>query len=238
MGEGNRFHRELVEPATDELLGDVAGKTVLDVACGNGQYARHLARRGARVVAFDASAEMVRHARDRTSEAHVEYVVADAADPGLAERLGDRRVDAAVCSMAVMDIEDAAGAFRNVRAVLASGGPFVFTVMHPAFNHTGAALWAEAVERGDRFGTAYGLRLERYLTAGPTRGEAMAGQPEVQWYFHRPLADLLGHAFAAGFVVDGLREPAFAPDSYEPRPDLHWDGRFAEFPPVLAVRVR
>lgn len=238
MGEGNRFHRELVEPATDALLGDVSGLMVLDAGCGNGQYARRLARRGAQVVAFDASAEMVRLAGERTGDEAVELLVADATAPDLAERLGGRAFDAAVGTMAIMDIEDAGAVFSNVRAVLADGAPFVFTVMHPAFNTTGTALWAEAIERGDRFGTAYGVRVERYLSLGPSRGEAMAGQPEVQWYFHRPLHELLGAAFAAGFVVDGLLEPAFAPETDEPRSDLHWDGRYAEFPPVLAVRLR
>ena len=40
-------------------------------------------------------------------------------------------------------------------------------------------------------------------------------QPELQFYWHRPLHELMGYMFAAGFFVDGFEEPAGAP----PEPD-------------------
>lgn len=46
-------------PACLELLGDVAGRHVLDAACGPGLYAAELARRGARVTGLDQSPRMV-----------------------------------------------------------------------------------------------------------------------------------------------------------------------------------
>src|SRR5262245_65917978 len=49
-GEADAFHRQLVIPATDRLLAVQPGERVLDVACGNGGYARHLGARGAEVV--------------------------------------------------------------------------------------------------------------------------------------------------------------------------------------------
>src|SRR5262249_19238922 len=49
-GEADEFHRRLVIPATDRLLALRPGERVLDVACGNGGYARHLAAQGAEVV--------------------------------------------------------------------------------------------------------------------------------------------------------------------------------------------
>src|SRR5918995_4905612 len=44
------------------LLGDVAGKRVLEVGCGAAPCARWLATWGARVAAFDLSSGMLRHA--------------------------------------------------------------------------------------------------------------------------------------------------------------------------------
>jgi SAM-dependent methyltransferase len=49
------------------LLGDVAGKTVLDLGCGEGGYARELARRGAAVTGVDGSARLIQVARERAS---------------------------------------------------------------------------------------------------------------------------------------------------------------------------
>jgi ubiquinone/menaquinone biosynthesis C-methylase UbiE len=52
-------------PACLELLGDVAGRTVLDVACGPGLCSEHLVARGAQVIGLDQSACMVELCRQR-----------------------------------------------------------------------------------------------------------------------------------------------------------------------------
>src|SRR5215831_13983752 len=54
MGEGNDWHRLLIAPAVEKLLEIQPGESVLELACGNGQFARRLASLGARVVACDS----------------------------------------------------------------------------------------------------------------------------------------------------------------------------------------
>lgn len=64
-----------------DLLGDPAGRSVLDVACGEGFYSRRIRQRGAApVIGIDLSNGMIDLAR-RQEERHqlgIEYVVADA----------------------------------------------------------------------------------------------------------------------------------------------------------------
>jgi len=79
--------------------------------------------------------------------------------------------------------------------------------------------------------------MRRYLDLPPARGVGMIGEPEPHYYFHRPLGQLLGECFAAGFVLDGLEEPAFGPDDTSRRRALGW-GNFRQIPPVLAARLR
>jgi SAM-dependent methyltransferase len=50
-------------PAVLAALGPVAGRQILDAACGPGLYLRELLERGAEVTAFDASPVMVALAR-------------------------------------------------------------------------------------------------------------------------------------------------------------------------------
>jgi ubiquinone/menaquinone biosynthesis C-methylase UbiE len=51
------------------LLGDVQGKTVLDLACGEGRFSRTIKRRGARqVVGVDISASMIELARQAENQ--------------------------------------------------------------------------------------------------------------------------------------------------------------------------
>jgi toxoflavin synthase len=63
-----------------ELLGNVDGRRVLDLACGEGYYSRQLRQRGAHVVGIDVSASMIRLARDEESwqPLGIEYRVGDA----------------------------------------------------------------------------------------------------------------------------------------------------------------
>src|SRR5262245_16984455 len=57
-------HETWVRPAFDRL-GDVQGRRVLDYGCGHGMAAVVLARRGARVTAFDLSSGYLAEAQQR-----------------------------------------------------------------------------------------------------------------------------------------------------------------------------
>jgi ubiquinone/menaquinone biosynthesis C-methylase UbiE len=62
-------------------IGDITGKKVLDVACGEGHFTRLLRRAGAaRVVGLDISDRMIALAREQEAREPlgIDYVVADA----------------------------------------------------------------------------------------------------------------------------------------------------------------
>jgi 2-polyprenyl-3-methyl-5-hydroxy-6-metoxy-1,4-benzoquinol methylase len=239
QSDGNDFQRLLVGPAAERLLGVQPGQRVLDIACGNGVFSRHLARLGAQVVACDFSPEQIAHARARTLEHvdRVDYRVVDATDPAQLLALGESSFDSAVCNMALMDMAEIGPLFNAMPRLLKPGGCFVVTLMHPCFNGSGTTFLAEWEDRDGTPVTTLSVKVSRYLAQPPARGLAVNGQPVPHYYFHRPLHVLLGAAFAAGFVLDGLEEPAFAaapPDSHRL---LSWD-HYPEIPPVLACRLR
>ncbi|MCI0477000.1 MAG: methyltransferase domain-containing protein, partial [Anaerolineales bacterium] len=108
MGEGNAFHLHLVEPAALELIQLEPQERILEIACGNGQFARKLASLGARVTATDFSPAMIERARAHTEPFNnqIEYRVADATDENALRALGAHAFDAIVSNMALMDISD------------------------------------------------------------------------------------------------------------------------------------
>lgn len=237
FGEGNAFQRMLVGPATERLLALRPGEWVLDAACGNGAFARRMARQGARVVAFDVSRAFIERARARSAVTadDIDYHVIDAADEEAVAALGEGRFDAVVCGMALMDMPLIEPLFRAARRVLRPGGRLVFTLTHPCFNTADVCKVVEEVDRGGELVTTHGLKLTRYLTPIAARGVGIVGQPVPHYYFDRPLSVLLGACLAAGFVIDGLEEPSWPPD-VQGRTPLSWE-YFREFPPVLAVRA-
>jgi SAM-dependent methyltransferase len=235
IGDGNDFQLQLIEPATERLLALKAGETVLDVACGAGRLARRYAELGARVVACDFSERFIARAHERTPEGvDIEYRVIDACDRAQLLSLGVRRFDAAVATMALMDMAEIEPLFSALREVLKPGGRFVFTVCHPALNSAGAVRFMEARETNGRYAPECGVKVTAYLTPRAWKSEGIVGQPEPQYYFHRPLSALLGAGFREGFVLDGLEEPALAP--VDPGRGIKWE-QMADIPPVLAARM-
>ena len=82
------------------------------------------------------------------------------------------------------------------------------------------------------------MKVMGYMTSTTALSVAIRGQPEAQLVFHRPLTQLLGTCFAAGFVLDGLEERAFPEGHPKGRGALSWGGNFSEIPPVLVARLR
>ena len=239
MGEGNDFVEVLIWPPTERFLNLQAGESVIDIACGNGLYARRLASKGAEVVAFDFSEEMIRYAVQRSEEYSqtIEYLVMDATDEAALLSLGERKFDAAICSMALFDIVDIAPLFRALGHILKEDGRFVFSMMHPCFNSPHATLMAEQVDFEGDLVTQYSVKVKGYLSPTIKKGVAIMGQPKPQIYFHRPLQDVFAPGFEAGFILDALEERAFPAEHPSGRDALSWGGNFHEIPPVLVVRM-
>ena len=245
MGEGNDFVEVLIWPPAQRLLALQPGERVLEIACGNGLYARKLANLGADVVATDFAPEMIARAQARSSPTagKIEYRVLDATDEAailaLGERaFGERPFDAAICMMALFDMSEIASLMRALARLLRPGGRFVFAIMHPCFNSPHTILMGEQEDRQGNVVTTYSVKISGYMTPSVARGAALRGQPVPHIYFHRPLQAVLGAGFAAGFVLDALEERAFPPDHPPGRNAISWGPNFSEIPPVLIARMR
>jgi SAM-dependent methyltransferase len=127
------------------LLPAMTGDRVLDIACGHGRMSRYLARLGADVTGIDISAAMLGRARAAGPE-NITYIQADVArHPAWWD---GRPFDGCTCELALMDIDDLAGALSTVTAVLRPGGWFAASIVHPCLPGTEAGESSWPPERG------------------------------------------------------------------------------------------
>jgi ubiquinone/menaquinone biosynthesis C-methylase UbiE len=175
----------LVDPLLTELLGEVAGREVLSLACGQGQDARLLAHLGATVTGVDVSAEMLRYARRHEAEhpRRISYVQGDAQD---LVAFADGRFDGVVSHLALMDIPRLAPTLASVARVLRAGGWFVFSIVHPCFG-------------------GHVENVTDYLLDHRYRKRAAPDWLPTHAY-HRPVGTYLSELARAGFYIERVVE--------------------------------
>ena len=198
-------------PACLGLLGDVAGKVVLDAGCGPGLYAADLVARGARVIGFDLSPRMVQLSRERVSEGDFRvHALGDRLD-----WLADAAVDLVLCALALEHVDDRVGALGELRRVLAPDGALVLSVQHPV------ATW---MRHG---GSYFSTRLIR---------EAWRSSWRVS-YWTMPLETICEEIHQSGFVIERLLEPRPAPETARVYPK--WYEQLTRGPSgFIALRLR
>jgi 2-polyprenyl-3-methyl-5-hydroxy-6-metoxy-1,4-benzoquinol methylase len=240
IGEGNDFQKTLIMPATDRLLDARPGQTILDVACGNGNYSRTLGRRGVKVVACDFCDTFLARARQRTTpeDGDIEYRKIDATSMAQLLTLGENRFDAAVCSMAMMDMIVIDPLLDSLAELIKPGGRFVFSLPHPCFSTNHMKFTASLEVNRDRLEQVYGVEIRKYLTQEAGLSVGIINQPTPHFYFHRPLSAILAACFSGGFVIDGMEEPAYPSDGGgSGKNAFSWANR-PEIPAAIVIRAR
>jgi toxoflavin synthase len=120
------------------LLGDIAGKSVLDLGCKTGFYTRIIRSLGdVDVLGVDSSQKRIDNARKREANEPlgINYAVADV---GELPKLGEFDIATAVLVLNdVHDFSEMERLCRGVRRNLNDGGEFVVLTLNPEFSFTG-----------------------------------------------------------------------------------------------------
>jgi 2-polyprenyl-3-methyl-5-hydroxy-6-metoxy-1,4-benzoquinol methylase len=230
MGEeSNRFHCELIRPYTEEMLEVEEGITVLDIACGNGNFSRRLAELGAKVIAFDYSSKMIERAKLRSKNmTNISYHVIDATDHESLTNLGKQKFDRAVANMALMDIANVTPLVNALFELLRIEGTVVFSITHPCFQTPKMRKVQETEDINGEIITRNSIQTFDYLTPEPYEAIGIRGQPVSHLMFHRPLTYYLNLFFSFGFVLDGIIKKENEASKFD----------WYEIPPIAIFRFR
>jgi SAM-dependent methyltransferase len=181
------------------LLGDVSGRSVLEIGCGAAQCSRWLLAAGAAPVGLDLSAGMLArgHAAGARADLVVPLVQADAAHLPFRRSTFD-----IVCSAygAVPFVADSGAVMQEVARVLRPGGRWVFSVTHPI-------RWSFPDDPGPE-----GLRArDSYWDRTPYVEEGPDGAASYVEH-HRTMGDRVREISTAGLRLLDLIEPEWPAD--------------------------
>lgn len=189
-----------IMPHMLRLMGDVAGKRILDLGCGEGGYSRELAKRGASIVAVDCSVKAIEYAISLAEKENlpIDHYVRNSNDLfGIASE----QFDIVLCSMMLMDCEDFDGTLREAYRVLKPGGRLFASVLHPCFDgNKETGIGREGV------GESRYAVVMNYFEPKEWEAPLHKGTIPVIWR-HRTLEDYVKAFLRAGFTIVDLNEP-------------------------------
>lgn len=189
-----------IMPNMLKFMGDVKGKKILDLGCGEGGYSRELSKKGAQLVSIDCSKKAIEFANAFAKEEnlHIEHHIRNSNDLFDIE---SEQFDIVLCSMMLMDCEDLEGTLREVVRVLKPNGRLFASVLHPCFdgNHeTGIGRQGVGIERQ--------VVVMNYFEPKEWEAPLWKGTTPVIWR-HRTLEDYVKTFIKVGLTIVDLNEP-------------------------------
>jgi len=210
--EKGSYQQDLILPNLLRLMGIKKGERVLDLACGQGLFAREFAKAGAKVVASDISKELVEIARTKSqkqilhgqatqkSEVEIDYHVASADSLPF---LKDGVIEKIAMVLALQNIENMNGTLAECARVLAPSGKLYLVLNHPAFRIPKESAW----EFDEKNKVQY-RRVDRYISSLKSEIDMNPGGNSrvMTLSFHRPLQAYVKALGKSGFAITRLEE--------------------------------
>ncbi len=231
VGEhGSDYHQNVILPGALKLLSPAKGEKILDVGCGQGVFCRKLSDLGAEAIGIDASANLIKAARERSPGG--KYFVTDAAR---LKMFSDRSFNAASCIMAIQNMEHFEKVFAETSRVLKDDGRFLIVISHPCFRVPRQSGWGFDEKRKLQY-----RRVDSYLSPQKIPIQMQPGfRPDVYtWTFHRPLSSYFQAFSSAGMAVSRFEEWVSHRKSQPGAKQRSEDRARGEIPLFLAIVAR
>ena len=203
---------DLIEiPQLFELIGDVTGKTILNIGCGAGGHDRKLIELGAKsVLGIDISENMIEEAKKNNTSDNISYKVLSMNN---LEEI-DMKFDLVISSLAIHYIEDYDALCKKVYNLLNDGGEFIFSHGHPMDS---------AVILDNYENNFVVINDKKYFLLSDYNNE---GKRVSHWFvdgvetYHRNMSHLVNGLIDAGFRIERLNESYASDEAIKIKPKL------------------
>jgi ubiquinone/menaquinone biosynthesis C-methylase UbiE len=197
--DDDSFQQKVILPNLLRSIKLDKNQVILDLACGQGFFSRILAEGGAKVIASDISPELINLAKKHKSKP-VDYHIAPADSINFC---ADKSIDQIVIILALQNIKNVDGVFKECARVLKEKGSLFLVLNHPAFRTPKVSSW-----QWDEVEKVQYRRLDAYLSEFQTEIDMHPGQKnsEKTVSFHRPLQWYLKMLRKHGLAVTKLEE--------------------------------
>jgi ubiquinone/menaquinone biosynthesis C-methylase UbiE len=199
-GDGT-YQKELILPNLLRLMDIKRGEAVLDLACGQGFFAREFAKKGAGVIGADASKTLIAIASENTkntagaSGSHPAFHVAPA---DALPFIKNGAMDKTAVVLALQNIDNTNAVLKECSRVIKKGGGLYVVLNHPAFRVPKESSWGWDEKTKVQY-----RRVDKYLSESKVAIEMHPGDKRGQTTtsFHRPLQYYFKALSKAGFAV-------------------------------------
>ena len=132
--EDKNLTRDLDKIVTEENLGKLHFKTILEIGCGTGKNTALFSQIAEKVFSVDFSEEMISKAKEKIKADNVTFLAAD-----IIKKWPDEipSVDLVTCNLILEHIEDLDFIFNEASKKLQAGGNFYISELHPFRQYQG-----------------------------------------------------------------------------------------------------
>lgn len=167
VNDSDSYQKNVLMPNLIRIVDPKIGMTILDLACGQGYFARAFAQNGAKVIGYDISKELIAKAMEasgikkierlneekieglktpnlisekkvKPTDSQIEFHVSPADSVPF---IADNSVDTVTVILALQNIENMPGVFSEAGRVLKPGGKMIFVINHPAYRIPQKSSW-------------------------------------------------------------------------------------------------
>lgn len=198
QGAGNKQ----ITTTVIKFLGDISGKKIYDVACGNGFLSRKLlAKKAKTIYASDIAPELIEIAQTKYPADGIKYLVQTGDD---FKNIPKNYFDSVVIHQGIFYIKKLENFIKGVSESLKPKGTFVFTMIHPLFPNARKAA-------GDT--TAFGEPIddvtmnEKYLTTYESIVTKQWGEENTEYLvYKRPMQTYINLCAKYNLLINQIAE--------------------------------